>query len=299
MRIVMAGASGFLGTRLRRRLADDGHEILQLVRREPTSPHQRRWWPERHEMDQALLAGAGAVINLAGAGVEDKRWDERYKSVLRSSRVDPTTTLANALARLPTQQRPPLMVNASAVGFYGDTGDNPVTEESPPGHGFFPDLCEEWEGSTKPAEDAGVRVIKLRTGFPLHASGGLLKPLLLTFRLFVGGTIGNGRQWMPWMSLEDWLSAVTFLLAREDLSGAVNLVGPAPARYADFSRAIGRALHRPAILPIPRIALRVVLGEFANEAVASLRVLPGVLTRAGFTYRYPDLESALHAALNT
>jgi hypothetical protein len=207
--------------------------------------------------------------------------------------------LASALAGLPTQQRPPLMVNASAVGFYGDSGDTPVTEESPPGNGFFPDLCEEWEGATKPAEDAGVRVVKLRTGFPLHASGGLLKPLLLTFRLFVGGTIGNGRQWMPWMSLEDWLSAVTFLLVREDISGAVNLVGPAPVRYAEFSRAIGRTLHRPAILPIPRIALRVVLGEFANEAVASLRVLPGVLTRAGFPYQHPDLDSALHAALNT
>ena len=148
------------------------------------------------------------------------------------------------------------------------------------------------------AEDAGVRVVKLRTGFPLHASGGLLKPLLLTFRLFVGGKLGNGRQWLPWISLQDWLSAVTFLIARADIDGAVNMVGPAPARNADFTRALAKALHRPGIMPIPRIALRVVLGEFGNEAVASLRVLPGVLTSTGFTYQHPDLDSALRAALH-
>ncbi len=294
----MAGASGFLGPQLRRHFADDGHDVIQLVRRQPTAADQRRWWPDRREVDPALLASADAVVNLAGAGVEDKRWNEAYKSVLRSSRVDPTATLAHALAALPAPQRPRVLVNASAIGYYGDTGETPVTERSPPGHGFFPDICRDWEDATSAAEDAGVRVVKLRTGFPLHASGGLLKPLLLTFRLFVGGKLGNGRQWLPWISLEDWLSAVTYLVARTDINGAVNMVGPAPARNADFTRALAKALHRPGIMPIPRIALRVVLGEFGNEAVASLRVMPGVLTSTGFTYQHPDLDSALRAALH-
>ncbi len=214
MRIVMAGASGFLGPRLRQRLAQDGHEITQLVRREPTEPDQRQWRPERHEIDQALLAGADAVVNLAGAGVEDRRWSDSYKKVMRASRLDTTGTLAAALAAMSPEDRPTTLINASGMHYYGDTGDTQVDETSPPGHGFFPDLCLEWEAATQPAADAGVRVVLLRTGFPLEASGGLLKPLLLPFRLFVGGKLGHGRQWMPWISLHDWLSAVTFLLGR-------------------------------------------------------------------------------------
>jgi len=294
----MAGASGFLGSLLRRQLADDGHEIVQLVRREPDRPEQRRWWPERRQLDPALLARADAVVNLAGAGVEDKRWNDSYRAALRSSRLGPTETLATALAAQPAEQRPRILLNSSAVGFYGDTGDTAVDESSLPGQGFFPDLCRAWEAATGPAQGAGVRVVRLRTGFPLDAGGGLLKPLLLPFRLGVGGRLGNGRQWMPVMSVHDWLSAVGFLLAREDIAGPVNMVGPSPVRNADFTKALGRALHRPAITVVPKLALRVLIGEFANEAVASQRVLPGVLTASGFAYRHADVDSALRAGLS-
>jgi len=298
MIVVMAGASGFLGSLLRQRLADDGHEIVQLVRREPARPGELRWWPERRELDPTLLAGADAVVNLAGAGVEDKRWNDSYRAQLRSSRLGPTETLATTLSALRAAQRPRVVLNASAVGFYGDTGDTSVDENSPPGQGFFPELCQAWEAATQPAQDAGVRVVRLRTGFPLHASGGLLKPLLLPFRLGVGGRLGNGRQWMPVMSVHDWLSAVMFLLARDDIAGPVNLVGASPVRNADFTKALGRVLHRPAIAVVPKLALRALIGEFANEAVESQRVLPSVLTASGFTFRHPDVDSALRAGLS-
>jgi uncharacterized protein (TIGR01777 family) len=298
MRIVMAGASGFLGTHLRGRLSAGGHEIAQLVRREPSRPEQRRWWPERRELDPAVLAGADAVVNLAGVGVGDRRWTESYKALIRSSRVDTTATLAAALTALPSQRRPKVLLNASGVHVYGDTGDNAVDEQSPEGDGFLADLSRSWEGATAPAEDAGVRVVKLRTGLPLDAGGGLLKPMLLPFRLYVGGKLGDGRQWMPWISLADWLDAVRFLLDHAEVTGPVNVVGPAPARNVEFTAALAAVLHRPAIMPVPRVALRIVLGEFGDEAVQSLRVLPGVLRRAGFTYRLPDLGPALRAAFH-
>ena len=293
----MAGSSGFLGSRLRRRLVADGHDIVQLVRREPQAPDQRRWWPDRGELDPAHVAGADAVVNLAGAGVEDRRWTRAYKELLWSSRVEPTTTLARALADLPEARRPRTMLQASGIHHYGDRGDEPIDENTPPGTGYFPELCQAWEGATAAADEAGVRVVYLRTGLPLDARGGLLRPFMITFRLFVGGRLASGRQWMPWISMRDWLSATTFLLSRDDIAGPVNCVGPAPVRNTDFTRALAKVLRRPAITPVPRFALRAVLGEFADEAVASLRALPGVLNRAGFSYHDPDVESALRAAV--
>jgi uncharacterized protein (TIGR01777 family) len=296
MRIVMAGASGFLGRSLRRRLTGYGHELVQLVRRRPANAGQREWHPERGELDPATMVGADAVINLAGAGVEDKRWNDEYRNVLVESRVGPTHTIARTLATLPAGERPTVLLNASAVGFYGDTGDTAVDENSPPGQGFFAELCQAWEAATGRAEQAGVRVAKLRTGLILDRGGGLLKPMILPFSLGIGGPLAGGRQWMPLMSLYDWVSAVAFLLERDDIAGPVNLVGPDPVRNAEFTKALGRALHRPAIAPIPRIALRVLLGEFADQALANQRVLPRVLNRAGFTFAHPDPDSALRAA---
>ncbi len=294
----MAGSSGFLGTHLRRRLMEDGHEIVQLVRREPTAHDQRRWWPERGELDPSAVEGADAVINLAGAGVGDRRWNASYKDVLRSSRIDSTKTISATLAGLPSGQRPGVLLNGSAIGFYGDTGDTAVDEDSDPGTGFFPDLCRAWEAATTPAADADVRVALLRTGFPLDRDGGLLKPLLIPFRLGIGGKLGNGRQWLPWISMPDWLSAVDFVLRRSDIAGPVNLVGPDPVRNADFSKALATALHRPSIAPVPTFALRLVIGEFAIEAVTSQRVLPGVLKQRGFEFHDHDLTSALLTALH-
>jgi uncharacterized protein (TIGR01777 family) len=192
-----------------------------------------------------------------------------------------------------------MLLNSSAVGYYGDTGDTPVDEASPPGTDFFADMCQAWEGATGAARDAGVRVVNLRSGLVLDRSGGLLKPMILPYYLGLGGPMAGGRSWMPWISLYDWHSAVVFLMGRDDIAGPVNLVGPEPVRNAEFARALGRALHRPAIIPLPKIALRIMLGAFADEgAVLSERVLPGVLNRTGFTFAHPDLDSALRATFD-
>ncbi|MBO4205418.1 TIGR01777 family oxidoreductase [Micromonospora echinofusca] len=297
MRILMAGASGFLGTRLADRLTADGHRVVRLVRRPTRGADEVRWDPTSAHLDPAAVAGADAIVNLAGAGVGDKRWNAAYRALIRSSRVDSTTTLAVTIAGLPTADRPKVLLNSSAVGWYGNTGDRPVEEDAPAGNGFLADVARVWEAATRPAEDAGVRVVRLRTGLPLHRDGGLLKPQLLPFKLGIAGRLGSGRQWVPWIAMTDWLEAVRFLLDRADLAGAVNVVGPRPVTNAEFTRELAAAVHRPAVIPIPAIALKLALGGFATEALTSTRVLPGVLTRAGFTWRHPDLAGALHAAL--
>jgi uncharacterized protein (TIGR01777 family) len=298
MRVVLAGASGFLGSQLRASLAADGHEVTRLVRR-ATKRDDERWWdPYTGTFDVSVLAGADVVVNLAGAGVGDKRWNEAYRRVLVDSRVRPTLTLATALASMPERDRPAVLLNASAVGFYGDTGDATVNEESAPGGGFFPTLCQSWEAATGAATAAGVRVVLLRSGLVLDGSGGLLRPLALATRFFVGGPLGGGRQWMPWIAIADWLGAVRLLIDRTDLAGPVNVVGPDPVRNKDFARTLGKVLNRPAPWPIPTWALRIVLGEFADESVASQRALPAVLSRAGYDYQHSTVESALRAALS-
>ncbi|WP_018907638.1 TIGR01777 family oxidoreductase [Salinispora arenicola] len=297
MRILMAGASGFLGTRLADRLTADGHHVTRLVRRPPRGADERQWNPTAAQLDPAVVAAADAVVNLAGAGVGDRRWTDEYRRIIRSSRVDTTITLAITIAGLPAADRPQALINSSAVGWYGNTGDRAVEEDAPAGEGFLADVCRVWEASTRPAEDAGVRVVRLRTGLPLHRDGGLLKPQLLPFRLGIAGRLGSGRQWLPWIAMVDWLDATALTIDRADLAGPVNAVGPAPVTNAEFTRELARQLHRPAIIPIPALALKVALGGFAQEALTSARVLPGVLTRAGFDYRHPDLSGALRAAL--
>jgi uncharacterized protein (TIGR01777 family) len=298
MRILAAGASGFLGSRLIERLRAAGHEVTRLVRRPPHHPGEIQWDPAAGQLDPTALAGVTAVVNLAGAGVGDRRWTEQYRQLLRTSRVETTSTLASTIAGRPSTDRPAALLNASAVGWYGDTGDHVVTEEAPAGEGFLADMCRVWEAATRPAEDAGVRVVRLRTGYPLHRDGGFLKPQLLPFRLGIGGPFGGGRQWVSWISLADWLAAVLLLLDRDDLAGPVNVVGPAPVTNAEFTRHLGAALHRPAVLPIPSLALRIALGGLATELLSSARVLPSVLPRAGFSYQHPDLPGALRAALS-
>jgi uncharacterized protein len=298
MRILMAGASGFLGTLLADRLRDAGHDVTRLVRRPAREPGEATWQPSQGQLDPALVAGTGVVINLAGAGVADRRWTAHYKSLLRSSRVDTTGTIARAIHLLPHADRPATLLQASAVGWYGDTGDRAVTEEAPAGNTFLADLCRVWEAAARPAEDAGTRVVLLRTGLPVDGSGGLLKPLLLPFRLGAGARIGGGRQWMPWVALTDWLRAVDFLVEHHEVAGPVNVVAPTPVTNAAFTKAFGRAVHRPALLAVPGIALRVGLGEFSGELERSQRVLPAVLERAGFDWMYPDIDAALQVALD-
>lgn len=295
MRVVMAGASGFLGTALAGRLRADGHEVIRLVRRPARGPAELTWNPAAGKLDRSALAGAGAVVNLAGAPVAHL-WTGAYRRKLVSSRVDTTGTLAATLAALPAETRPAVLVNASGVHWYGDTGERAVDEEAPAGDGFMPDLCRAWEAATRPAEDAGVRVIRLRTGFPLHRSGGFLRPQLPLFRLGLGGRLGDGRQWQPWISLADWLSAVAFCMGHRDLAGPVNAVGPAPVTNAEFTRELAALLHRPAVVPVPGFGVRL-LGGLGASILDSLRVLPGALTRAGFPFQHPTLKSALEAAL--
>ena len=298
MRILLAGASGFLGTRLADRLRGAGHDVTRLVRRPDPAAGEATWRPSQGELDPALVAAADAVINLAGAGVGDKRWTAAYKSTLRSSRVDTAGTIARVIKNLPAADRPHAFLQGSAVGWYGDTGDRRVTEEAPAGQGFLADLCRVWEAAARPAEDAGVRTVLLRTGLPLHESGGLLKPQMLPFRLGLGGRLGNGRQFVPWIALADWLSAAEFLLDADTVAGPVNVVGPEPVTNAEFTEAFGRVLKRPTVTFVPGFALQVALGEFAGEALRSQRVMPGVLSRAGFRWAYPTCEAALRAALD-
>jgi uncharacterized protein (TIGR01777 family) len=211
--------------------------------------------------------------------------------------VDSTGTIARAIKTLPAADRPQVLLQGSAIGWYGDTGDDRVAEEAPAGSTFLADVCRVWEAAARPAEDAGTRVVLLRTGLPLDEHGGLLKPQLIPFRLGLGGRLGSGRQWQSWIGLGDWLSAVEFLLDRGELAGPVNVVGPDPVTNRTVTEVLGRVLHRPTVTVVPGVALQVALGEFAAEALRSQRVLPGVLSRSGFTWNCPTVESALRAAL--
>ncbi|MEV6301086.1 TIGR01777 family oxidoreductase [Actinoplanes sp. NPDC051861] len=297
MRIVIAGASGYLGTRLVNRLRRSGHELTRLVRRPAQGRGEATWEPAQGQLDPAVLAGADAVINLSGANVGDRRWTAAYKRVLRGSRIDTTGTIAKTLRQLPDDERPRTLLQSSAVGWYGDTGDQTVTEEAPAGTTFLADLCRVWEAAARPAEDAGVRVALLRTAPTIDSQGSLLKPLLLPFKLGAGARIGGGRQWMAWIAIADWLNAAEFLLEREDIAGPVNVVAPEPVTNAEFTRLLARRLRRPALFTVPGPALDLLLGELAGEAQRSQRVLPGVLSGAGFAWAYPGMDAALAAAL--
>ncbi len=294
MKILLSGASGFLGSRLIPHLRAAGHETVQLVRREPTDAGQRRWNPAAGAIDPTTLDGVDAVINLAGANVGSHRWTAAYKRLLIESRVDATTTLARAIA---ASEQTRTFISSSGVDYYGDTGDDPVDEQSPPGEGFLADLCRLWEAATRAAEDAGRRVVHARTGFPLAKDGGLLKPFYYQFKLFAGGRMGSGRQYMPWISLEDWLAAIAYLLEHPDIAGPVNVVGPDPVRNAEFSAALGRALHRPSLVPVPGFALRIAVGELADATLESKRVLPRVLAEHGFRFTHKTVDEALTSAV--
>jgi uncharacterized protein (TIGR01777 family) len=297
MRILIAGSTGFLGERLVRHLRDAGHDISRLVRRDPRNANEFRWDPAAGTLDRSTVETADAVINLAGATVA-RLWTKAYKQQLLDSRVDTTRTLANTIAALPGN-RPAVWLNASGVDAYGHTGDNPVDESSPLAHGFLADMCRAWEGATTPAANKGVRVAFLRTGFPLSKHGGFLKPQVLQFKLFVGGRLASGRQYIPWISMPDWLGAVEHILRHDDIAGPVNMVGPDPVRNGDFAKALAKALHRPALLPAPGFALKLVLGELGQAMLESKRVVPGVLTKTGYQFQYRTIDAALENAINT
>lgn len=294
MHVVLSGASGLIGTALTRSLHADGHTVTALVRRPPRSADEVRWEPERGRLEPAALSGADAVVCLSGAGVGDHRWTDSYKAQLLSSRLDTAGTLASTMAGL--DDRPPVLLSASAVGYYGDTGDREVDESAGPGTGFLAEMCVRWEAATAPAERAGVRVAHLRTGLVLSPEGGLLARLRPIVRLGVGGRLGSGRQFMPWISLADEVGAIRFLLEHE-VRGAVNLTGPAPVRNAELVATLAGLLHRPAVLPAPAFAMRIALGELAQDALTGQRAVPAVLTSAGYGFEHRDVTAALRWAL--
>ncbi|TFV52259.1 TIGR01777 family oxidoreductase [Blastococcus sp. TF02A-35] len=298
MKVAVAGASGFVGSALLPALREDGHEVLQLVRRTPRTAEEHRWDPQHRRVDAGLLSDVDAVVNLGGVGVGDRRWTEKHKQAVLSSRVDTTATLSQGLADAVAADpgRPRVLLNASGVGWYGDTGDRVVDETAPAGDDFLARVCVEWEGATEPATQAGVRVVRLRTGLVL-GRGGLLGRLLPIFRAGLGGRLGSGQQYMPWISLRDEVDAIRFLLTAP-VAGPVNLSGPAPVTNAEFTAALGRVLHRPAVLVVPPPALRLALGEFARVGVlAGQRAVPAALTAAGYRFTHTDVEAALRAAV--
>ena len=293
MRVLVSGASGLIGSGLVPYLAARGHTVVRLVRRGSDGV---AWDPARRTIDRAGLGGSDAVIHLSGESVLG-RWTAAKQAAIRSSRVDTTAFLAATLASL--EQRPRVLVSASAVGFYGDRGDETLTEDSAPGSGLLADVSRAWEAATEPAARAGIRTVQLRIGLPLTAAGGLLRQLLLPFRLGLGGPIGRGAQWWSWIAFEDLLSLLAFALDTPSLAGPVNATAPSPATNRDFARALGRVLGRPAVLPLPPAVLRLAFGAAAANGalLTGARVLPARARAAGFRFAYPDLDAALRRAL--
>ncbi|WP_190019252.1 TIGR01777 family oxidoreductase [Streptomyces lucensis] len=293
-RIVVAGASGLIGSALVRSLTADGHEVVRLVRRAPRGRDEVRWDPERGSVDAAGLVGCDAVVNLAGAGIGDRRWTPEYKRLIRDSRVLGTATLAEAVAALP---RPPrVFVNGSAIGFYGDTGDRVVDESAPPGDGFLPRLCVEWEDAAAPAREAGVRTVFPRTGLVVARGGGAWGRLFPLFRAGLGGRLGDGRQYWSYIALHDEVAAIRHLIDDEALSGPVNLTAPQPLTNREITEAMARVLHRPALLPVPAPVLRAALGELAGDVLGSQRVVPRRLSESGFRFAFAGIDEAIRAA---
>ncbi|MDP9845288.1 TIGR01777 family oxidoreductase [Streptosporangium lutulentum] len=298
MTIIVTGSSGLLGSALVKALRADGTRVVCLVRRVPQGADESFWNPRKGIVDPAVLEGAEAVVHLAGAGLGDRRWSDDYKREVVRSRVEGTSTLAEALAGL--SARPPVLLSGSAIGFYGDTGDRAVDETAPPGTGF---LAEEvvvpWEAATAPAEEAGIRVVLLRTGLVLSGDGGMLSRILPIFKLGLGAPLGSGRQYWSWISIEDWVLAVQDLLKNPEISGPVNLTAPEPVTNAEFTKVLGQAVHRPTMpLAVPGIVLRTALGGFAEEGVLTgQRVLPRRLLDSGHAFRHTCLNEALSAVL--
>jgi uncharacterized protein len=297
MRIAVTGASGLIGTALSAALRGDGHDVRPVTRGAASGPGAIVWDPMAGEIDAAAFEGVDAVVHLAGANIGSKRWSEKTKREVYDSRVRGTDLLARTLAGL--DPPPAVLLSGSAIGYYGDTGDEDVTETSPPGDDFFARLAVAWEGAAQPAVDAGIRTAFLRTSMVLSGSGGALGPMLPLFRLGLGGRMGSGRQWWSWISIDDEVGAIRLLLSRDDLAGPVNLASPDPITNGDMARALGRALHRPAVVPVPAFGPRLVLGrELADGVVfTSQRVRPAVLVGAGYEYRHPDVDTALSAVL--
>ena len=286
-RIAISGSSGLIGTALVGHLKSEGHTVQRLVRRAPVAADEVQWDPKTGFVDLAPLAGVDAIIHLAGVGVGDKRWTKKYKSEILNSRLLGTTTIAKAVAEL----KPQVFISASAIGWYGESGNRAVVETDRVGDDFLAAVCREWEGAADLAAD--VRTVKIRTGLVLDPTGGALGKMLPLFRLGFGGKLGSGKQWWSWITLHDQIRAIVFTL-ENPISGPVNVTSPNPVTNQEFTSALARALHRPALFPAPAIALKIALGGFSSEVLGSKKVIPHVLQEAGFTWDYPHITEALN-----
>ncbi|CAN2204324.1 COG1090 Predicted nucleoside-diphosphate sugar epimerase [Candidatus Nanopelagicaceae bacterium] len=290
-RIAITGASGLIGSALVGHLKSEGHTVQRLVRRTPVSPDEVQWNPKTDYVDLEVLRGVDAIIHLAGAGVGDKRWNKKYKAEILNSRLLGTTTIANAV----TELAPQVFISASAIGWYGESGNRAVVESDKAGDDFLAAVCREWEGAADLA--LNTRTVKIRTGLVLDPTGGALGKMLPLFRFGLGGKMGNGKQWWSWITLHDLIRAITFML-EGDISGPVNLTAPNPVTNQEFTSALARAMHRPALFPAPAIALKIALGGFSSEILGSKKVMPQALTEAGFEWDYPHITSALTALVS-
>jgi uncharacterized protein (TIGR01777 family) len=297
MKIIISGASGLVGAALTKDLRTEGHTVLHLVRNtSEVSSEQIRWDPLSAQVDVSALEGADVVVHLSGASISDGRWTPARKEILRSSRLDSTRVLVDSLARL--HQKPRVFVSASAVGYYGNRGDEILTESSAPGNDFLSLLARDWEAEAIRAAQSGMRTVILRFGVILSPEGGALPQMIRPFKFGAGGRLGSGRQWMSWIALEDVISIVRFIIANTQINGPVNVIAPKPVQNAEFALIVGHTLHRPAVLPAPAFALRLAFGEMADALLlASQRVRPVKLLAAGYSFHFEDLEPALRAIL--
>jgi len=292
MKILIGGSHGLVGTALIKSLETDGHEIFRLVRRAPTSKTEVEWSPDRYSIALARIEGFDAVVNLAGESIAEGRWTDDKKRRIRESRVKGTKLLGDALANLTVS--PKTFVCASAIGYYGNPGDELLTETSAPGDDFLAKVCAEWEGATALATEKGIRVVNARFGVILDTNGGALKKMLPPFRMGVGGKIGSGKQWMSWIALADVVGGIQFALANDSIKGPVNLVAPSPVTNAEFTKTLGKVLSRPTIFPMSAFAIKLLFGEMGEALLLGVqRVAPERLVAEGYEFRYPQLEQAL------
>ena len=289
-RIAITGASGLIGTALVGHLKSEGHTVQRFVRRPVVAPDEIQWDPKTGYVDIEALRGVDAVIHLAGVGVGDKRWSKKYKAEILNSRLLGTTAIAHAVSEV----KPQVFISASAIGWYGESGNRAVVESDRVGDDFLAAVCREWEAAADLAR--GVRTVKIRTGLVLDPTGGALGKMLPLFRLGLGGKLGNGKQWWSWITLHDVIRAISFLLESK-IEGPVNLTSPNPVTNQEFTSALARAMHRPALFPAPAIGLKIALGGFSSEILGSKKVMPQELTNAGFTWDYPHITNALTALI--
>jgi len=296
MKVLITGASGLIGTALQRSFKAKGWEVLRASRHEPKSADEVQWSIEEGFADLGKIDGVDAVIHLAGESVNGLRWTDEKKKAIRDSRVKGTHNLVKDLSKL--KDRPKVLVAASAIGFYGERGDEEITESSASGVGFLADVSKEWESEARRAEDAGIRTVLLRTGIVLSKDGGALGTMLTPFKLGVGGVVGSGKQWMSWISLDDHVRAIEFVIEHENIRGAVNAVSPHPVTNEEFTKTMGDVLYRPTFLPLPEFVVSMALGEMGDELLlTSTKVIPKRLEDAGFEFEYPELKPALVHAL--